>query len=288
MSEEKYAWEDPYVSDEERLKKKKEKVLELTEKEMKRKNIAKEMRISESQVWLLRKQLIKEGKLEVSSKNRVFKARPEKQIKKYEDILKTQFAQIPCIKNMIERLQKTRDDYQNVVGYIYKVCKTIEVHPEKFLEEEGEVEKLKELFIDKFSKGEAFYIDTDHHKRFVNAEDTSPANYIQSIKALRRTNNKPTSVGFLQYYHHVTGRYAKVKLSDTQRLQGIEYMTKKSELLRNVFILGHEIGPRINTLLNMKANFERHSLDVDGMPCEFFTTTVFEKKQEDAQSGGGR
>lgn len=286
----KYAWEDSNVSDEERKRKREEEVLRLTLPPFryKRSRIAKELHLSITVVWQIRKKLVEEGKLVKDERGRIKNASPEKTARLYDEIIDSEFGQIPSMKIMIDNLKKSNKKYDQIIGYFYKVCKTISRHPDDFKLPEQIVEQYKDEFIEKFSKGESFYIDKEHPKRFENEGDTSAEHYLNSIRSFRKANNIPLSRGFLKLpsNKNMKGKYARIKLSDSERLKGIIFMAQFGDLWKNLFILQTEIGLRLMTLLKFKSKFERRSLDVDGMPCEFFFSNVYEAKQESARSGG--
>lgn len=286
----KFAWNDENLSDDERKDKRKQRVLELSQPPFhyKRPRIAKEMGISLSLVYNIRKELVKDGKLTVDPDTGfIQKIIKDQQIQVYEDLASSEFGQIASVKKMIEFLKKRNKNYSTVVAYFYKVCKTLDKHPDSFKSNEEEVEKLKDSFIEKFEKGEAFYIDKSNVRKFINKEDTSPIHYLNSIRAFRRANGINMSEGFLKSEEkQKTGRYRRIKLTDAERNLGIKFMKAKSVLMGMLFILNSEIGVRIDTLLNLRPKFSRQLITIDGIQCEFYVGDVFEVKQEDGGSGG--
>ena len=286
----KYAWNDENLSDEERKEKRKARVLELSTHPFNysRKRIVHETGLSTTLVYNIRKELVKEGKLAVDEETGfIKKSIPDQAVQVYNDLASSEFGQIASVKKMLEFLKKTNKNYATVVGYFYKVCKTLDKHPDNFKSSEEEVNRLKDQFIEKFEKGESFYIDKNNTRKFLNKEDTSTIPYLNSIRAFRRGNNIMMSEGFLKpEQKQKTGRYRRIKLTDTERNLGIKFMRNISDLMATLFILNSEIGVRIDTLLNLRPKFSRQVITIDGIQCEFYVGDVFEQKQEDGGSGG--
>jgi hypothetical protein len=282
----KFPWYDPNLPDDIKKRLKYDEVLRRTLPPFKQSKaiIAKAMKISVSQVYNIRRELREAGKLVLMNVHQ--NVIPEKNIQLYQDIIKSEFGQIESVKVMIDGIRKKVKNFDRVVSYFYKVCKTIQKHPDEFKENEEHIKSLVKEFEEKFYRGEAYYIDPNNAQRWANKEDTSVEHYLNSIRVFRRENHIQMSSGFLKSKKKTKGKYKRVKLTDKERQLGIDFMRKISEIFMIFFILNTEIGTRIETLITLKPKFDRHTIDVDGRTCEFYVGEIYEEKQEDSESGG--
>lgn len=276
-------WDNRKIDGKEAHRLLKERVLELTlpPNRKTKKEIGDMINRSVSKVYSLQKELVTEGKLEKSETGHIVKSQNERMVKTYEDISKTEFAQIPSVKRWVDSMKRSKIKYLSfyVVNF-WKICKTIDAHPNAFLQDIYEVEPLVDRFVKLFREGKTFYIkdvkkSRDPHK----LSQSNPAHYIESIRSFIKRNGKQIPDGSLMVETNTSNVYANIRLTDRERIIGIKFFERISESLTNMFVLQHELGLRMNTLFTFKPVFERKVTKIEGLSCEYYKAYILEKKQ---------
>lgn len=218
------------------------------------------------------------GLLEANEKGHIIKSKPEAMLKVYEDILNTDFNNIPTVKTWITIIQKSVVNWQKYVANFWKVCKTINRHPDVFLEPILEAERHKDEFVKLFKEGKTVYIN----KKTITTpnQDSSPHPYIEAIRSFRKSNDKSIPEGMLKAEQQKFDLYRKIKFSDEEINQGIKFMAEKGKEWERLFTIHHEIGPRAASLLNLQVWYQNRKVDVDGITCEYYLCDVYEPKQQ--------
>ena len=218
------------------------------------------------------------GLLQANEKGHIIKSKPELMLKVYEDILNTDFNNIPTVKTWISIIQKTVVNWQKYVANFWKVCKTINRHPDTFLEPILEAEKHKDEFVSLFKQGKTVYINK---KTIITPnQDSSPHPYIEAIRSFRKANDKPIPEGMLKAEQPKYDLYRKIKFNDIEIQQGIQFMAEKGRQWQNLFTIHCEFGPRIDSLINIEISHEKKITDVDGKSYEYYLCNVYESKQQ--------
>lgn len=282
-------WDDAKTNDETRRKLLKNRVLELTlpPHNLNRIQISHMINRSVSTVHRLQRELVAEGKLQTTESGHLIKAAQPKLLKRFLDISKTDFLRIPSVNKWKESME--RDEVKNIPYIIvnfWKVCQTIDVHPDAFLLDIEEVIPLIEKFKIAFKEGKVVYIKKKTIDDPLKQSQASPEHYIESIRSFIKRNGKEIPEGQLKVRRKQNKLYAQIRLTDKERLLGMKFFAAISTILKNIFIIHHEIGVRSDTLFKMMPKFERQTRTFEGIPCEWYKAYIFEKKQE-KYSGGG-
>lgn len=216
--------------------------------------------------------------LAVNENGHIIKSKPEPLLKVYQDILNTDFNQIPTVKLWITIIQKTIVNWQKYVANFWKVCKTINRHPDIFLGPILDAESHKDEFVKLFKEGKTVYINK---KTIITPnQDSSPHPYIEAIRSFRKANDKPIPEGMLKAVQQKFDLYRKIKFSDTEIQEGIKFMAEKGKDWERLFTIHHEIGPRTESLINLQISYQPRTVDVDGTNCEYYLCDIYESKQQ--------
>ncbi len=301
MSNEILLWDNPRIKGEQAHKLLKQRVLELTlpPHNLTRENIAKMVNRSISKVYHLQRELVEDGKLQTSQSGHIIKAKPDRLASKYADLTQTQFLQIESVIKWRDSLKRAEvKKYKYMIVNFWKVCKTLDVHPDVFLiDDMNEVNPLVDKFIQLFKEGKTHYLKNNAVKDPLRQSKASPQAYIEAIRSFIRRNGGDIADGDLVIRRKPVDLYAKAKLSDNQRLKGIRFMKENfGEEMANIFTLHNELGVRTTTLFTMKPRFEKITRTFDGsdendkvrlqVPCVWYKATIFEQKQQKASKGG--
>lgn len=283
MSSSLLPWDNRRIDGEEAQRLMKEKVLELTlpPNRKTKKEIAELINRSISKVYSIQKELVEEGKLEKSESGHIIKSQNERMVKTYEDISKTEFAQIPSVKRWVDSMKRSKIKYLSFYTVnFWKICKTLDVHPNAFLQEIYEVEPLVDKFVKTFREGKTFYIkDVKKARDPVKLSQSNPAHYIGAVRSFIKRNGKQIPDGSLVVETNNSNVYANIRLSDRERILGVKFFERISKSLVTMFVLQHELGLRMDTLFHCKPMFERQVTKIEGLDCEYYKCHIFEKKQ---------
>ncbi len=244
---------------------------------------------SRSFVYNRLQELVEEGKLERLETGHMKRVLPESQVEGYSDVVKSEFHKYKSIERWIYRMKRdhvTTWEYQ--VRDLYKICKTLQRVPDHFLAPLEQVEQIMEDFDEKFRKGEAFYIDEKNIKRVksLTREDVSIAHFVKAVRSFRQKLGHPIpkGVGGILSVTQKIGEYARYKLTDNQRRQGIKFMTDIDKTQGDLFTFHHEVGIRTDTLFNAKPVFKKKIIEVldpktdKNIICEMYIVEFLEKK----------
>ncbi len=160
----------------------------------------------------------------------------------------------------------------------YKVCKTLNVKPDVFLQSIDETQVLVDKFIQSYRDGTSSYI---YKKKKMDSLKQSQANalhYIKAIKSFIVANGIRIPPGFL-LVEEQNHDYSRIMLTDYEFDQAIEFMSQYSENINNLFILHFEMGIRIDTLFTMKPKWEKRVVTINDKQCEYYKAIIYEKKQ---------
>ncbi len=276
-------WDNRKIDGKEAHELLKEKVLELTlpPNRKTKKEIAEMVNRSISKVYNIQKELVLEEKLEKSDTGHIIKSQNERMVKTYEDISKTEFAQIPSVKRWVDSMKRSKIKYLSFYTVnFWKICKTLDVNPNAFLQDIFEVEPLVDRFVKLFREGKTFYIkDVKKSRDPVKLSQSNPAHYIEAVRSFIKRNGKQIPDGSLVVESNDSNVYASIKLTDRERIIGTKFFENISKSLLNMFVLQHEFGVRMDTLFNFKPVFERKMTKIEGVSCEYYKAYVMEKKQ---------
>jgi len=293
-------WDNPRINDEKAKELLKARVLELTlpPHNLTRKNIALFVNRSETKVYQIQRELVEEGKLNTSVTGHIIKAKPDRQASKYQDLTQTQFMQIDSVLRWRDSLIRSNvKKYKYLIVNFWKVCKTLDVHPDVFLIDDfKEINPLVDKFIQLFKDGKIHYLNKNVKKNPLEQSKMNPQHYLEAIRSFIKRNGLEVPDGELVIQRKAVDRYAHSKLTDSERLQGITIMSQLDHTFGDIFTLHNEIGVRTNTLFTMKPTFEKfvRSLDASDendemrLPviCTWYKTRIWEEKQEKAGKGG--
>lgn len=301
MATEVLPWNNPRIKGEQAHKLLKDRVLELTlpPHNQTRDNIAKMVNRSVSKVYHVQRELVTDGKLQTGQSGHIIKAKPDRLASKYSDLTQTQFMQIESIKRWRDSLQRSDvKKFKYMIVNFWKVCKTLDVHPDSFLiDDMNEVNPLVDSFIKLFKEGKTHYLKQNPVKDPLQQSKANPQHYIEAIRSFIKRNGGEIAEGDLIIRRKPVDLYAKAKLSDNNRLRGIRFIHEQfGETFSDIFTLHNELGVRSHTLFTMKPRFEKITRTFEAsdenddvrirVPCTWYKATIFEQKQEKASKGG--
>lgn len=294
MSAEILPWDNRRIDDKEGHRLLKIKVLDLTlpPHNLIRSQIASKVNRSVSKIYRIQRELVRDGKLQTNFSGRIIKAKPDRFTARYEDLTKTQFMQISSIKkwkNSLERSSVKNIPY--IIVNFWKVCKTLDVHPDAFLINDiNEVSPLIDEFIKLFREGRTFYLKKKRTEDPIKQSKSNPQHYIESIRSFIKRNGGEIPDGYLVIKRSPTDLYSTIKLTDNERIKAIKFMEKFGKDIYNLFVIHNEIGVRSDTLFTMKPRFEKITRVLDGsddtdkqkipVKCSWYKALIFEKKQQ--------
>ncbi len=248
---------------------------------LKRKDIAKMVNRSESFVYYTHKELVKEGKLQTSDAGHILKNQPDRMINSFTEITKSDFYKIASIKRWVDLMKRNKViHWRDILVNFWKVCKTIDVHPDAFLQPILEVEVLHDRFVKSFRDGKMHYINKKRPIDPLKQSQANPQDYTKSIKSFIKANGKEIPKGYLTIEENNDLIYARINLTDKERIIAINFMAQFGYTMKVLFILHLELGVRVKTLLTMKPIWERKYTTVNGKECEWFKCITYEKKQK--------
>lgn len=287
-------WDNRRIDDKESHRLLKNKVLEFTlpPHNLTRQQIASRVNRSVSKIYRIQRELVSEEKLQTNFSGRIIKVKPDRFTSKYEDLTKTQFFQISSVKKWKDSLSRSSvKNIPYIIVNFWKVCKTLDVHPDAFLINDiNEVNPLIDEFIKMFKEGRTYYLKKKVTEDPITQSRANPQHYIESIRSFIKRNGGEIPDGYLMIKRAPTDLYSTIKLSDNERIRGIKYMVKFGESIYNLFVIHNEIGVRSDTLFTMKPKFEKITRILDGsddtdkekipVQCSWYKTLIYEKKQE--------
>lgn len=288
MSEQlRYPWDNKRLDDSTAKRLLENRVLELTlpPHNYTRTQISHMINRSVSTVTRVQRELVMQGKLQVSETGHIIKAARPELLKTFADISKTDFLSIPSIAKWKARME--RDNVSTIPFIImnfWKVCQTLDVHPDVFLMDFDEILPLIEKFKIAFREGKVVYIKKKNIDDPLKQAQANPEHYIESIRSFIKRNGLEIPDGELKVRRKYNKLYAQIKIDDQERIQGIKYFSQFGNIFRILFTIHNEIGVRADTLFTMKPKFERITRTFEGIQCEWYKAFIWEKKQ--AKTGG--
>jgi len=258
------------------------------------KEIAMLMNRSRSFIYYKLQELVALGLLEKNDETgHIVRELPESQIEGYADVMKTEFNKYKSVERWIAKMKRDKiKNWAYQVTNLFKICKTLERNPDHFLAPLEIVEQMMEDFEEKFRAGESYYIDKNHNKVNKNKSDVSINSFVKAVRSFRQRLGHPVpkNVGGILSVTEDTGNYARLKMTDSQLEQGIDYMSNISPKMGRLFTMHHETGVRTDTLFNMIMTFRHKIIEVlnpktdERIPCECYILDVYEKKTSENYS----
>lgn len=198
---------------------------------------------------------------------------------KYGSLTETSFAENSIIQEFIASMKRSKKDPQRYLSRLYVICETLQVEPDALVGPIFETQKLVDMFEELFKQGKAKYIGNNQFTKGAK-EDSSVNHYIKTVKMLRDRLGKETTTGYLEVKEQSFDIYKRIKLTDKERLQGIEFFKQFGEDWVKIFVLHNEFGVRSNTLFALRPIFEKRTTGVDGNNCEYYVCYPYEIKQK--------
>lgn len=289
MSELVNAWDNKKIDDKTAKKLLKDRVLELTlpPHNLNRIQISHMINRSVTTVHRVQRELVSDGLLQTTENGYLIRSAQPKLLKRFQDISKTEFLNIPSVKKWKQKMES--NEVKNIpylISNFWKVCQTIDVHPDAFLLDINEVIPLIEKFKLMFRDGKVLYMKKKHLDDPVKQSQANPQHYIESVRSFIKGNGKEIPKGELEVKRKQNKLYAQIRINDQERIAGMKYMSKFSSDLRVLFTIHNEIGVRSDTLFKMRPKFEQFRRTFEGIPCEWYKAYIFESKQENTKGGG--
>ena len=275
-------WDNKKTDDQTAKKLLRDRVLELTlpPHNLNRIQISQMINRSVTTVYRLQRELVQLGKLQTTDSGHLIRSAQPKLLKRFLDISKTDFLKIGSIdrwKSSMERDEVKSIPY--IIVNFWKVCQTLDVHPDAFLMDFEEVLPLIEKFKVAFKEGKVVYIKKNKNEDLVKQSLASPEHYIESIRSFIKRNGKEIPEGTLKVKRKKNKAYAQIRFSDRERILGMKFFASISNILKNIFIIHNETGVRSDTLFRMKPKFEKHQRTFEGINCEWYKAYIYEPKQ---------
>jgi|GEM_PF-6397227 len=278
-------WDRPRISEEERRNALKDEVLKLTLPSEenpyghKRYEIGKLVNRSETTIWNIQQELVKEGKLDVTKSGRIVHEKPTDDLLLRSQLSREGIERIGSVKTWVLSMKKKGiKNIDEQVRYFWQICQTLNVHPDAFLQPIKEIEELHDKFIEKFKNNEVVYV----RKKFKNPanKNSSYEHYTSALKSFVRRNGIPIPLGSLEIKRSPQKIYSSIHLNDVQRQIAVNFMASLGEIWEIIFVIHHELGLRADTLVKLKPTFEKRTTTIDGKSCEYYLVHIFEKKQQ--------
>lgn len=289
MNQQANLWDRPRIKDEQRREALKNEVLRLTLPSEdnpyghKRKEIARLVNRSENTVWVIQSALAKDGKLTKNASGRIVKEKPPQELILKSEISRQGFQNVASIKRWVNAMRKKGiHNVEEQVRYLWKVCKTLEVHPDAFLQPIQEAETLHDRFIEKFQRNDIFYLRKSKHQKQKGL--MNPDHYTRSIRSFIKRNGLEIPDGYLETKTKSKSIYATIHLTDKQRKEAINFLRNIDGNLADNFIIHHEFGMRADTLKQAKLSYIKKNTSVEGINCEYYLVSLYEKKQDETYS----
>ena len=162
---------------------------------------------------------------------------------------------------------------------LWRICTTIDTHPDVFLQEIETAEEMKDKFVLALKDGKAVYIYNIKKKDPEKQSKVNPQPYIEAIRSFRDRNSKDLPKGYLRIERVASDTYSRVHLTDHEIKMATNFLRKLNPELAKLFIIHHEIGVRIDTLFTMKPVLEKKYTLIDEQQCEYWKAIIPEKKQ---------
>lgn len=214
---------------------------------------------SEETVWRWRDKLIKEGLLQ----------KPEN-AKSFDPYLHNidAFQELPVIKTFSDKCTTNKKNPNTYVYPLFKICRTLTVHPEKLVENIELSEKLYVEFERKWAEIKPGSSTERHRKAIRKFIEYSTIVLPKRSIAIPGTSERG-------------GDYSKVHLTDSEVNVGEHFIEENStKMYSSLFLMFHEFFPRPDALFNWTPDIELLHIDVDGRTYEYGQTTIFEPKQK--------
>lgn len=243
--------------------------------------IAKQLKISRGTIYKLQKELVADGKITKDEKGNVLVPTNFKTPYHYHEVTESDFGEDPLIMQWLQSMKrsgKVRPNSQ--VNILYVFCETIKIRPVALLGNILDVQSLVDTFENKFRAGQAKYIRPSLANIQDGKQDTAITTYVKAVKSFIERNGKEIPRGFLEVKQQTFDIYKRIKLDDLERKRAIEFMGQFGEIMQNAFILHHEFGVRPSTLFEMEPTFEKKTVEIDGVLCEYYVCYIYEKKQK--------
>jgi len=283
------AWDNKRIDDKTAKKLLKEKVLEYTlpPHNLNRIQISQMINRSVTTVHRIQRDLVADGLLQTTENGYLIRSAPNKTLKTFQDLSTTDFPNIASVKKWKLRMDSNENvGAEESVSNFWKVCQTLDVHPDSFLVDFDEVLPLIEKFKMAFKEGKMKYIKKKHIDDPVKQSQANPQHYIEAVRSFIKGNGIEIPKGELVVKRKLNKIYAQIRLNDKERLDGMKFMNGISNDLRIIYIIHNEIGVRADTLFQMRPKFERFTRTFEGIQCEWYKAYIFESKQEGTPSGG--
>lgn len=245
--------------------------------------IAKLTKLSRMTVYLIRRELIADGKLETGPNGRITKSKKQRNLEAYETVARSDFvAKHDCIKNLHEAYRGSPRSAH--VTAMWVICATLKVSPEAFLVSTKETQRLYDLFVERFLRGEAVYLG-NAKSALTSGENTSHGRYRNALRQFCRVNDKqlPDRLkGNLSGKKENYGKYNDVYLTDAQFRAGLKFFGEVDDghgpEWAAMFAFCHDAFPRPAIAVDHAFNFKAQHREIDGSVASYLADTVYESK----------
>lgn len=256
-----------------------EKVLELTQKGFKPKEIAEKIgKNQEMSIYNYQNELVAQGKLEKNEDtNRLKIYETIEGVGEYYQLTKDAFCKIQIIADYLKKKsmtteKKSLNQIQTHISRLAVFCNTVKFNPNFILYAKDPVELLSEkmlVFRNALDSGTVKYLRPNNARIKRQGERTDHQPYARSWASLMDAIGKPLPTlpasHILNRSRKVKGAYSEISLTYNQYRKGIEFIKSKYELkYLAIYLLMVEIFPRTNAVFTNPINLELKYTEVDG------------------------
>lgn len=253
-------------------------------------------------LYLKKRELIKRGLIVQSDSGHIVIPEEHKAEAKFAALSLTDFAKLDVVARWLNYCKtanegKPLSTTTNHLGYFYRVCMTLNVHPSAFTKSVEASETLLKQFQEKLRKGEGYYIR--QHTKKQNRIDIHMKNFTDAVRHVMQYGAKmaiPRGIsGVMSAKKKNFGAYSDIKFSDKDFLEGLHFTYQYG--LHNLFGIIHETFVRSATGIALVNQFDIRKLTViertlDGSTksynCNYGRMEVFESKTQKKGAHLGR
>ena len=170
------------------------------------------------------------------------------------------------------------------VSNLYKICKTLNVHPTDFLQNLQSATEYHTEFVKKFRAGESVYINKKKHADEQTQSNSGAIKYTQALVSFLKVNGMSVPVGHFKTMQKTTGMYSRMYFDDAQIEKLIKFMEKHYPQYRDLLIMHHELGLRMTDLSEVRPEWIRQQTKIKVGNIEkdiyYYKCNIFIKKQK--------
>lgn len=264
--------------------------------------------MSRSSVYKYKEELIKRGSLQKDERTgRAIISEQARLVQKWNQMEKIPFMQISEIRKTWEAMKRKNkgnglSNMGSVISHLLTFFNTMEISPKDLLS--GIYGHEKEVWDNPFAKPDPFIsltraleefrehvnnktIRYDRDMSYTRNDEPSIKGYVVALHQLYASNGKPIPRNYGGKGHILSnakenfGAYNHVQLSYGAKLRGIEWFKANYGMdYARFFAFMSEMIVRTKSLYRWMPSFEFKKTIIDGIPCEYAQTRIYESKTD--------